>query len=80
MSTLSLADLGANTRRALGLEALCNCAQGVARVAVIPVIEVASRPEPEAANRELPGAAWLNTGLHQLRVPHAKAALLPPAC
>ena len=65
MSTLSLADLGPNMRRELGLEALCKCAEGVAWVAVIPIIETVSRQQPGPVNRELPGAAWLKTGLHR---------------
>ena len=77
MSTLSLADLGSKTRRTLGLEAMCHCAEAVAWVAVIPVIETVLRPEPNPANRELPGAAWLDTGLHRLRVPHARSGSGP---
>jgi len=72
MSTLSLADLGPKTRRALGLEITCNCESSLGDfVASIPVIavEVARPRAPESPDRDLPGAVWLKTGLHRLRIP-----------
>jgi len=75
MSTLSLEDLGPNMRRELGLEASCHCANtGHARVASIPVLEMvletdSNSPERETRSAENPGAAWLRTGLHLVRIP-----------
>jgi len=79
MSTLSLEDLGPNMRRELGLEASCHCANtGHARVASIPVLGMVfetvvetdrESPEREARSAESPGAAWLRTGLHLVRIP-----------
>ncbi len=70
MSTLALEDLGPNMRRALGLEARYRCAgmkTGV--VATIPVIEASPPGASRSASDDPPGAAWLRTGLHRLRVP-----------
>jgi hypothetical protein len=70
MSTLSLEDFDTRMRRALGLEARCNCAcTRTPFRAILPVIETCG-PTPTPENTEnLPGAAWLRTGLHRLRVP-----------
>ncbi|MFO7762309.1 MAG: hypothetical protein R6V61_01085 [Wenzhouxiangellaceae bacterium] len=76
MSTLSLADLGPRMRRELGFEAPCRCARSsTGCVATIPVIETGSRAEPKPPDSELPGAAWLSTGLHRLRIPRKQARL-----
>ena len=70
MSTLSLEDLGPKMRRELGLEAPCRCAGRKTNfVATIPVIEAGSRRAFRSASNDPPGAAWLRTGLHRLRIP-----------
>jgi len=75
MSTLSLEDLGPKMRRELGLEAWCPCG-GMTKgsVASIPVIEAGPPRASKPAREDQPGAAWLRTGLHRLRIP----APLPP--
>lgn len=78
MSTLSLADLGPKMRHALGLENSCKHAgfrsECVATVVVtIPVIETAGPATPKPGPTDTPGAAWLRTGLHRLRVPPVAA-------
>jgi len=70
MSTLSLEDLGPEMRRNLGLEPSCRCAGSTtAFVASIPVVEARKPGAPESVTSDPPGAAWLRTGLHRLRVP-----------
>jgi len=74
MSTLSLDDLSANQRRALGLEACpCRRAEAIAMVAQIPIIETSAPERKRYAPDSRPGAAWLATGLHLLRAPPPRA-------
>lgn len=69
MSTLSLDDLGPKVRRSLGLESGCVCAgRRTGFVASIPVFETHGPAIDEPVIGALPGAAWIETGLHQLRV------------
>ena len=70
MSTLSLDDLGPKMRRELGLDTPCVCMR-VERgfVASIPGMEVSKRTACGSAGSDLPGAIWLRTGLHRLRIP-----------
>jgi len=76
MSTLSLEDLGPKMRRELGLEAPCRCAGRKTNfVATIPVIEAGPPRASMSASENPPGAAWLRTGLHRLRIP----AFQPPS-
>ncbi|MBS3822573.1 MAG: hypothetical protein KGY53_01600 [Wenzhouxiangellaceae bacterium] len=76
MSTLSLADLGPRMQHELGFEPPCRCARSnTGCVATIPVIETGSLSEAKPLNSELPGAAWLSTGLHRLRIPRKQARL-----
>lgn len=70
MSTLSLADLGPRMQHELGFETPCLCAgSNIGCAARIPVIETGRCTEVKAPDGDPPGAAWLNTGLHRLRVP-----------
>ena len=70
MSTLSLADLGPKMRRQLGLDTPCVCPRMErGYVASIPVMEVNKRSACDSAESELPGATWLRSGLHRLRIP-----------
>lgn len=74
MSTLSLDELSAKQRRALGLEA-CPCMQrrSTMVVARIPVIETAPPERSRQAADPRPGMAWLATGLHLLRISPARS-------
>jgi len=75
MSTLSLEDLGPKMRRELGLEAACACARCRSGPALrLLVVETVKSAPPEPAEGGLPGAAWLETGLHRLRVPMVQAS------
>lgn len=81
MSTLSLADLGPKMRRELGLDASCSCNDArqtmpAAVVATIPCVETVGPSTPESSPDDAPGAAWLRTGLHRLRIPRFTATEL----
>lgn len=70
MSTLSLDDLDTRTRRVLGLGVACNCACTRSLYpAIIPVVETCGPTPTSTTPGNRPGAAWLRTGLHRLRVP-----------
>lgn len=78
MSTLSLADLGSKMRLELGLDASTDCTTStihqLARVdksvvAIIPIIDLAGPVSRKSPIDDSPGAAWLRTGLHRLRLP-----------
>ena len=71
MTTLSLEDLDAATLRALGLDAPCRhpgCRDPA--LPVIPVVRIDERVDTRESP-DGPGAAWLATGLHRLRVAEA---------
>ena len=75
MSTLSLADFSPGTRRALGLGPPCEHPESCARatfesryVATIPVLVITNASKQKPGPADIPGAAWLRTGLHRLRV------------
>lgn len=78
MSTLSLDDLGPKMRRKLGLETPCNCACTRTNfLPSIPVVEIIRSDPTGQRTRALPGAAWLRTGLHRLRVPPSEVQRRP---
>jgi hypothetical protein len=66
-----LADLDPETRQRLGIGTPC-----APRPVALPVVEIARRKAPE---NDPPGAAWLRTGLHRLRVPRRSSARAEPA-
>lgn len=70
MSTLMLEDLNSNARRALGLNEsrACSCTKPD-RPAALRIVEIARLPEYRPTMTPVPGALWLNNGLHRLRVP-----------
>jgi len=70
MSTLSLDDLDPKMRRELGLDASCRCRSERNRLsAVIRVVEIRSKEHRMEPKSGQPGADWIESGLHRLRVP-----------